>query len=505
MSCISDGATMPIHYGDLLWQEWSGGVILRSHHIATSLGTETFTAVGSPWIPQEWLFSVATTMTNNPILAGVFGVTVGSAVAAAIGLAIYRTWDRSSSSIATSIAIVLITAIIVPFESLRAEHLAWFFLSLALLIIEIGDSRIMLLCLLLSVIWANIHGSVILLPILLVIRALSYLLNDKRFSKRVSSTLAFALATLLCSWINPVGFRLTTFAFDIQKNVALMTHIHEWEQPSLTDPIVDFIVLPLLVYGVIGTVSRRKWWDLLLIATFGFLSFRSGRHIALFAIAAAPAAIAAFSLKRPTADITSLNPIWVKRYTFTLSAVLLSATLLFVFFTPARVRGDTNVAYAPASAAVLSFSGSHRVFCQDFTWCSTFLGHPRFRVWWDGRADAYPADVWQRALEITADQPRGASERNLDRFAVDVVIAKDGAAVNAALAKAHWILVADLQKYRVWRRQQKVRNTARSAPNFYKLRRLGDDIKDVLPLLSFDHEVDRVAASGNRGHHGVLS
>src|SRR5579884_2778256 len=47
------------HDGDLAWQQWLGAYILHAHHLPQHLGHETFTAPGSPWVPQEWAFSVA--------------------------------------------------------------------------------------------------------------------------------------------------------------------------------------------------------------------------------------------------------------------------------------------------------------------------------------------------------------------------------------------------------------------------------------------------------------
>jgi hypothetical protein len=74
MICISAAATKPTGYGDLAWQRWIGEAIIRSHRIPTALGDETFTAAGAPWVPQEWLFAVGTTILQNPFFAGLFRI-----------------------------------------------------------------------------------------------------------------------------------------------------------------------------------------------------------------------------------------------------------------------------------------------------------------------------------------------------------------------------------------------------------------------------------------------
>jgi hypothetical protein len=452
MICISAAATKPTGYGDLAWQRWIGEAIIRSHRIPTALGDETFTAAGAPWVPQEWLFAVGTTILQNPFFAGLFEVGIGAAIAAAVGLASFRTWDRSRSNMSVSLTVMVIIAIIIPFESIRAQYLGWFFLSISLVIIEMGNARSMLALLLLSVLWANIHASVILLPILLTFRGISYAVDDKKFSPRAALTIALAIATLGCSWINPVGSRLTTFAFDMQNNATLSAQIIEWHQPTLANPIVSVVLVPLIIYGIAGTVARRKLWDLLLIGLFGYLSFHAQRNMALFAIAAVPAAIASFSPKRWPSDGRFINPIWSRRYIGTLTAVLATSTIFYLFFTPLHAREDDNVVYNRALNSALALPGKHCVFCQDFSWCSHFLGNPRFKVWWDGRADAYPAEVWREGSEINLNRPLNATERNLDRYAVDVVIAKEHSNVSDVLATSHWILVTDSQKYMVWQR-----------------------------------------------------
>src|SRR5579864_5371399 len=47
------------HDADLAWQQWLGNYVLHAHHLPGKLGHETFTSAGSPWVPQEWAFSVA--------------------------------------------------------------------------------------------------------------------------------------------------------------------------------------------------------------------------------------------------------------------------------------------------------------------------------------------------------------------------------------------------------------------------------------------------------------
>jgi hypothetical protein len=108
--------------------------------------------------------------------------------------------------------------------------------------------------------------------------------------------------------------------------------------------------------------------------------------------------------------------------------------------------------YYRAVDVALALPGNHRVFCEDFAWCSAVVGRPRMTVWWDGRADPYPIWVWDEARAVAADQPRGSTVADLDRYKVDVSINRREAPMNLALVRAGWqIKYADL-RYIVWER-----------------------------------------------------
>ncbi len=78
---------------------------------------------------------------------------------------------------------------------------------------------------------------------------------------------------------------------------------------------------------------------------------------------------------------------------------------------------------------------SHRLFCENFTWCSAALQHPTLRVFIDGRCDAYPLPVWKSYVATIQTRPAWSSAL---RYGVDTVIAGRGALESALASSPHW-------------------------------------------------------------------
>ncbi|HTD34558.1 MAG TPA: hypothetical protein VK665_12900, partial [Candidatus Elarobacter sp.] len=76
--------------------------------------------------------------------------------------------------------------------------------------------------------------------------------------------------------------------------------------------------------------------------------------------------------------------------------------------------------------------GTPRVFCEDFAWCSLFLGRP-VRFFMDGRCDPYPAPLWREYREVIDGNARWAAI--LDRERVDAVLVRRDGALDSLLAE----------------------------------------------------------------------
>ena len=456
-AAVSWALAVPAQYADLSWQRWIGSQILANHRIPTSLGPETFTANGLPWIPQEWLFSVIVAVVGIDAGFTLFAIGIGLTVAATIALVGLRTWHRTQSALMTSLAILSTTAVLIPFNSLRAEHFGWVLTALALAVVESGGWRARLLLLPLASVWANIHASVIILPVILAIDAVARIARARAIGRPEMFACALALGSLAATWINPVGFRLTTYALDMQAHTAASRYITEWQPPTLSDHVFVICFLPMLTIGFLGALKRRDVRDLLLLVAFGYLGFHASRHITLFAIVAAPIAWTMRTRDSNAISIASFRANLTPRKAVTYAAVVgVCYSLVSVATGPpaaAITNSLTQVGFYPAVRSALALPGKHRVYCEDFTWCSLIVGTPRFHVWWDGRADPYPLPIWDDARRVAADMPRGIAIREFNRYGVDVAISRTIAPLSLALRKANWQIVSVDAQYVVWQRR----------------------------------------------------
>lgn len=460
-AAVSWALAVPPQYDDLSWQRWVGSQILATHRIPTALGPETFTADGSPWVPQEWLFSVIVALAGVDAGFTLFAIVIGLAVAGTIALVGFRAWQRTREAGATTLAIVSTSAVLIPFNSLRAEHLGWILTSLSLVVIENGSWRARLLLLPLATVWANLHASVILLPGILAIDAIARIARARAVRAPELFACALAFGALAASWINPVAYRLTTYALDMQSHGAASRYIAEWQKPTLSDHVFVFGFLPLLAIGMFGALKRRDVRDLLLLSAFGYLGFHSERHITLFAIVAAPIAWtfrralpARFSMESLR---ERLSPKKLVTYASAMGICYSIASIVTGSPAASVTNSLTQVGFYPAVRSALALRGEHHVYCEDFTWCSLIVGRPGFHVWWDGRADPYPMRIWDDAFRVAADMPRGIAVREFDRYGVDVAISRTIAPLSIVLRQAGWNIVSVDAHYIVWQRRDLLR------------------------------------------------
>ncbi|HEY0798649.1 MAG TPA: hypothetical protein VGD50_05835, partial [Candidatus Baltobacteraceae bacterium] len=89
--------------GDLAWQRWLGRTILATHHIPRHLGAESFTAVGSPWTPQEWAFGIFAQFGSSGTAWTLFALAVSACAIAALALVALRAARRGAAPVTVAV------------------------------------------------------------------------------------------------------------------------------------------------------------------------------------------------------------------------------------------------------------------------------------------------------------------------------------------------------------------------------------------------------------------
>jgi hypothetical protein len=438
--------------GDLAWQRWLGAQILRDRALPHSLGNETFSAMGAPWIPHEWLFSIFAALGRSGLAWDVFAAGVAGCAVAALALAAWRA-ERAGAS-TRAIAICTTLAGFALFESfgVRAQVVAWP-LVLGFLVLLESDGPLAWWAVAVAALWSNVHGSAALAPALAFVVAAGAALDARAITPRVKRLGLIGVASLGAICLNPFGAQLPAYALMLVRSP--ITHfILEWKATGLEDTSFLYGALPLLGIVLLFGVSRKqphRWENLLLFGLFFWLMLGAARNIAIFALIALPLAATALTqrfawLGHDPAPEPGLRP---KVGPFALAGgALVTAVVVAALLLRQQDPNDDSLG-THAIAALERSPGTHRVLCSNFAWCGLLVGSAHERVFLDGRADPYPPRVWDDYVAIAKLQP-GWRER-LDAYGVDAVLAGRDAPLDQALsAYGGWRAAYGDKQYRLW-------------------------------------------------------
>ncbi|HEY1868854.1 MAG TPA: hypothetical protein VGG70_11215 [Candidatus Cybelea sp.] len=433
--------------GDLYWQRWLGELVLQTHRLPTTLGNTTFTAAGAAWIPQEWLFSVAVALARDYHAFLVLSILV-SALPLAILFSIY--WRSRAESAPEAIGIVLLICGVAFLESFgaRAQVLGWAALAVFMFFIERRD-RWYYAALPAAVIWANLHASVAIAPAIVLARTAASFADGGLSGLRKSRDLVMLPLVVLATFCTPFGWRLPAFALALA-NSPIRHYIQEWQRPGWGDISFMLGALPIALAILLGgrtTLAARKLQSFPSALLFAATLF-AARNITLFVIVAAPLAACGLQarfpqLRRLGSKFAELEPVGLPAIAI---AVAASA------FALARIQAHAPAPLPAAAISSLTTDGrNHRVFCENFTWCSVALQYPTLQVFIDGRCDGYPLAVWNDY--VSTIRARKNWSEPLEKYGVGYVIAQRGSRLANAIEKLpHWGRSYEDVSYVVFRR-----------------------------------------------------
>jgi hypothetical protein len=429
---------LPAGDGDLLWQRWLGERILREHALPRALGAETFTAVGAPWTPHEWLFSTALALAADRGIAWIVALACALAAGAALAAVVQRCRRRGVSAGLSSVAVLVCVLAMMQSFGVRAQVLGWAGLACVLWLFELEGPWVWA-AVPLTAVWANLHASAFLAPVAAALIALAAVLRDRSWSAEVRRRTGLAAACAAATLATPLGWDLPRYALMLVTS-PIRHSISEWGATSITS--VAFVLggLPLLLalaaFGV-----RASLRDRVVAAAFVILLFTAVRNVPVFALAAAPIALAALPFGRAPRRVP-VRPARALAWT-TVGAVFVCAVALATIVWRGAPARDSALPVGPARALLAAARTPPRVYCEDFAWCSLFLGDGvPARLFIDGRCDPYPVAVWNEYRNVL-DGNRGWAQI-LDRRRIDAVLVRRDGALDSLLAErgAVWRSIA---------------------------------------------------------------
>ncbi|MEA2721559.1 MAG: hypothetical protein QOJ39_3423 [Candidatus Eremiobacteraeota bacterium] len=413
----------PAGDGDLLWQRWLGERILREHAIPRALGSETFAAAGAPWTPHEWLFS--TLLAASAQHGAAWFVPVVCALAVGVGLVtvVLRCRRRGVSATTTSAAVLVCALATIQSFGARAQVLGWAGVATVVWLLE-SEAPLAWAAVPVTIVWANLHASAFLAPAVATLFVIAALLRERAWTRAVTRAAALAAACGAATLATPLGFDLARYALALLAS-PIRHSISEWGTTSASSYAFVAGALPLLLllaaFGV-----RASLRDRLLAAAFTVLLFAAVRNVPVFALIAAPIALAALPRARERV-VVARAPAWV-----TVAAVGCCGVVISVLSWQQVPSAASSLPVGTARALLAQAHVPPRVLCEDFAWCSLFLNEPA-RFFMDGRCDPYPAPMWRDYREVIDGNRRWAAI--LDRERVDAVLVRRNGALDSLLAE----------------------------------------------------------------------
>jgi hypothetical protein len=352
------------------------------------------TVNGGYWPDHEWL--------AQAIFYGIYrvgGLPLLTGFAAAIvTLTWLIVWRMTPGPVLVRVALTVPGVMLFARQwSLRPQLFTLLLLALTALLLA---RRRYALLPLVFVLWANLHGGVMLGVVVLGAVALMSVLADRRlFTRPAVAAVACALAT----GITPLGFSIWTevpAALERSRSYG----IAEWHAPTLADP--GFAPLWLLAAGLLFLIAKTRAWRHLDKASHGVvwgavallpLALSSSRNTSAFVVLVVPALGAMLRselhpmprvrIERPRANAAILA-----------TAVLLAAAAVGFAWTSGAARLQWQPLSREIIAAIDSCPGQIYNRYDEGGYLIWFT--PRQKVFIDSRQDPFPPELIREHLRV---------------------------------------------------------------------------------------------------------
>ena len=284
--------------GDTLWHIKFGDLILHRGELIT-YDIFSHTASGKPWTSHEWLAEVIMAAVHRQ--SGLSGVVIFYFLVSALSFWIlFKIAQQCGAEEWLSIFVVSLALTLSMTHQLARPHIFTWLLGLTTLYILLKGGRSLFFLPLLIIPWANLHGGFTLglgLQGLFLAGSVldKVLVVPPRPSWRAiwneHKTLCIVLLLSLgASGINPFGYRLLIFPFEVS-NDAFSTMVTEWIAPNLQFFWEFRLYLLLIIFIMFYSGSQINWFNRLLLLFFVNASLTHVRHVSIVGLFLTPAVV----------------------------------------------------------------------------------------------------------------------------------------------------------------------------------------------------------------------
>ena len=431
---------------DLTYHLRAGAGILDGGGIPT-VDTWTFTVAGSPWTDQQWgaqvilaaVYRVAgwtgLVILRAGLTAIIFGCLLGIGLRRGLG-ARRAAWLALVAFVVSAVAL-----------GLRPQLIGMAIFAFVLLLVtdRRAHPRRLWAIPFLVLLWANIHGSFFLGPVVLGLAWLEDVHDRVPGARRL---LLIAGVSVIAACVTPFGPAVWEYAFGLSTNPEVTARITEWQPTSLRSvPGIIFFGSALAVVALIARHGQATPWPTLAwLAVFFLIGVYALRGVAWWPLGAV-AAIAGVLVTGPAIRASRAkrlgSPLTRRLNALTAIVVVAAGVAALPVWRPTDPGLNAPVGVvgnAPpgitAALRDLARPGDHLFNPQP--WGSSFeFALPDLPVAIDSRIELFPPAVWDTYENIIAGGD-GWSTQLHDWSVTIVVVADRDAAMAERLAVAGW-------------------------------------------------------------------
>ncbi len=405
----------------------AGAGILASGTIPAT-DTWTFTAAGLPWVDQQWGAEVILAAVER--LGGWTGLVVARAALVGLIFGGLVVVGRKRGLDGRTAALLSLAAFVVaaPALALRPQLLgmALFAVVLVLVVRRRSHPRALWLAPLVVLLWANVHGSFLLGPLVL---GISWLEDVHERVERPYTTLVVAIVSAIAACVTPFGPQVWVYAVALSTNPEVTARISEWQPTSLRDPIGILFFASVAAIGIL--VARRgrvvAYPTLLLLGVFLVIGVYAERGVAWWPLGAVAGIAGTIVTPARVADSQRREPTLLRRLNTVVAGVLVVAmvALLPVWraVDPRTGAPPGTLTDAPAglTAALRDVAGPGDRLFNPQRWGSWFeYALPSLPVAIDSRIEFFPPEVWRHYTGVLAGADGWSAQ--LDEWGVTIAV-----------------------------------------------------------------------------------
>lgn len=371
---------LPIQLSSDSWLALVSGRLIADRGLPHHDTLAVLTA-GRDWIDQQWLGQLAIygldAIGGLRLLLGINILLVSGAFVAAAAFA------RRRGAYAPTVGLValgLLLPYLVTAAGVRTQSLVYVpFVAMVVLLarprVGIKSSLFALAAL---VVWANVHGSVLLAAALVMLRGAVGLWESRR---RTGSSAAWwllllaPLASVLCS---PYQLHLVSYYSDTAFNSSFSTYLRQWAPTSFSPISAPLLLLLFLTAWMLGrsreSYSLYERMLLLLALALGLLAVRNWAFAALLVLMLAPVGFDRALRRRPVGHAPTVGAaIAVAAGIAALAGTVVALSAPNAKLTPSyRAEAGQAAAIAAARTGAVVYGGP--VFSDWLLWM-----HPELR------------------------------------------------------------------------------------------------------------------------------